>query len=141
MVSDDEFRKRFREFLGVDRYLRFVSALRQLPEGLSRLRFWQSDAWEMFVTAHPDCNRTLEELRTALRLCEVHGVALHAVEVPVTHDEVDYASDYLQERAARFPHARMDIIMVPSTESGPTATIWVCPQCDKVLESSRWYNR
>jgi hypothetical protein len=137
MMTRDEFRIRFKEFLGADVYLRFIRALHRTQSD-SRLRFWQQDAWDSFLSANPDCELTLAGLIDALRLCELHEAEMHQIDVPVCRHHVDHVREYERDRVARFPHARLDMIMVPEKHTESTCQMWVCPACDAVLDASRW---
>ncbi|TWU32771.1 hypothetical protein Q31b_58140 [Novipirellula aureliae] len=54
MPTQDEIRKRFRSWLGDERYRNFVYRVPSSAEG-TRLLFWQEREWERFVEENPDC--------------------------------------------------------------------------------------
>ncbi len=62
-------RQALHSFLGADRYRRFIM---HLSYG-QRMRYWQERAWGQFVSGHPAMAISEDELRSALRVCWVHG--------------------------------------------------------------------
>jgi hypothetical protein len=120
------FREAFAAFLGGDRYRKFVGQL----HWSGRLRYWQEVVWGQFVAAHPEFSCGVEELRQALRICELHGCELQPDEVEVFHGCLDFADWYLKAEARLFPNAANRPI---STEGRPiqgnTARVWFCADC------------
>lgn len=140
MIPQDDFRALFKDFTGPETFRKFVKELYRNTSLASRLRFWQQDLWESFLCSHPDCTMTVEELQAILRICELHEIELIPVEVPSFRGCIDYAPDFLAERASSFPHARLSQVMVSESYKRATATIWYCPACDEIQNQSRWSN-
>ena len=138
MVTPNELRSRFKHAVGPDAYLRFIKALHRLPKTGARLRFWQQDTWDSFVSANPDCDLAIQDLIDALRLCELHEVEMQAVDVRACRDHFDFVQEYEQDMVKHFPHAKPDRIMVSADHKEPTIQTWFCPECDRVLDTSRW---
>lgn len=141
MPIPSEFRRRFKEYTGAETYAKFVKALHRTQGKDSRLRFWQQDLWQSFVSDNPDFELSEDVLVDALRICEQHEDELFPKEIPVFHGCIDYNPEYLQDMAARFPHATMEQIMVSPNHTRPTCTMWVCPTCDEILNASKWKQR
>lgn len=126
-------RRQLAEFLGGERFRRFVVELRRA----GRLRFWQEEAWDWFVAAHPGYRVSLSDLLAALRVCELHGAELLPDEVAVVEGHVDYAERYVRAERETFPNAAGGPVWTrgaPST--GPTTGVWYCTDCRR--EAARW---
>ena len=126
MVNVAEFRKMFPTFLGNDRFTKFVRQLHRAD----RLRYWQEEVCGQFIAAHPEFSCSVEELREALQICELHDCELQLDEVEIFHGCLDYANCYIKARAALFPNAATGPV---STEGHPfdghTARVWYCAEC------------
>lgn len=125
MISPIALRTAFKEFLGKERFLKFVRG------GCgSRLLFWQEKEWERFVAVYPHFNIPLADLAVALRICGVHDIELLPCEVEIFHGCLDISPAYMRERANRFPFATQDLVSTEGrqcdTESMPS---WYCPKC------------
>ena len=138
MIPQGEFRALFKDFTGPETFRKFVSALHHNTSATSRLRFWQQDLWESFLSSRPDCYMSVEDLQAKLRICELHEMELIPEEVPVFRGCIDYAPDFLAEMASSFPHARLRQVMVSESYERTTATKWYCPACDEIQNQSRW---
>jgi hypothetical protein len=116
--------------LGDERYRTFV---RQLAKS-DRMRYWQEQAWAEFVRAHPEFAADVAELRTALRICELHGDELLPDTVLVTDGCADWARPFVEARNRLFPHAACWPVY---TEGAPIedvgSNVWYCPACRKAL--------
>src|SRR5687768_6972935 len=89
----------FRDFLGPERFRRFVFQLNRRH----RLRTWQEEIVAEFLATHPEyapLGRT--ELLASFAICEVHGNELQSYLVPVRHGHVDYSRDYTQAWSSLF---------------------------------------
>jgi hypothetical protein len=120
------FRRTLLAFLGAERFRKFVEQLNRA----GRLRFWQEQVWAEFVSAHPEFSAALDEIRSALRICEMHGSELIPETAEVFHGCRDYAQWYIEARNRLFPHAALEPF---STEWAPFASdtirVWYCPEC------------
>lgn len=116
----------FADFLGEERFRKFVrQGLRR-----GRLRFWQEEAWSLFITAHPEFAVSLDELRVALRVCEVHGRELLPGTAKVFHGCRDYADHYIKARNELFPHAMSGPVSTEGAAfTGDSVEVWYCPEC------------
>ena len=142
MHTTIEFRTRFKEYTGAETYKRFVQALHQTARRKdSRLRFWQQDLWQSFISANPDFLLSEDALVDALRICELHEDELFPKEVRVFHGCIDYSREFEQDMVERFPHATFEQIMVSPDYTGRTCTLWVCATCDQILITSKWRRR
>jgi hypothetical protein len=94
-------RQAFRSFLGDERFAEFI---RQFVR-VGRLRHWQEEVWAKFVSANPEFAVGEDELRAALRICELHGCGLQPDTVVVAHEELPDAAAYLQAHFRLFPHS------------------------------------
>jgi hypothetical protein len=64
MADTNALRQAFSNFLGEDRFRRFVrQGFRK-----NRLRFWQEQEWERFIAAHPEFAVGMDELAVAMPL-------------------------------------------------------------------------
>src|SRR5438046_2361249 len=90
-------------FMGADRFRKFVQQFGQA----GRLRFWQEEVWGRFVAAHPELAVSVDELRVALRVCELHGCELLSDRVEVSRGCIDYAKRYIHARNRLFPRAAL----------------------------------
>ena len=116
-------RKAFAAFLGEERFFKFVR------RGVKpRLKFWQEQQWEAFLTANSHIQADMADLEIALRICEVHGSELQPCTVETFDGCILLSQDYLQARSDLFPHAALDRIMVPSGTAQQMAS-WYCPAC------------
>ncbi len=125
MTDASTLRLAFREFLGAERFRKFVKT------GCNnRLLFWQEVEWSKFLETHPHFNRPLVELQAALRICEIHETELLPDTAEIFQGNVDLSPTYVRIRNELFPHAAQDPI---STEGSPctrsVATIWYCRDC------------
>jgi len=128
-------------FLGDDRFRKFVhQGLRR-----GRLRYWQEQEWARFIAANPQFDVALDELATALRICELHRDELLPDTVEVIHGNRDYAGWYIEARNRLFPNAATEPY---STEGGSFEAdrfgVWYCPSCRRAQaewERSRRTNR
>ena len=135
MASSEEIRQAFEAFLGKEKFEKFVAS------GFTpRLRFWQEAEWSKFLVAYPTLDIPLVELEVALRICELHRVALLQGTVAVFHGNIDFSHDYLRVRGTMFPHAAED----PKSTEGVTskeieAEVRYCPRCREAR--ARWSAR
>jgi hypothetical protein len=136
MPTPSEFRTRFKDYAGTAVFSRFIKALNRPDRTYVRLRFWQEDLWQAFVTENPDCYLSYDELTEVLRICELHEVDLVPHEVPAFRGCIDYVPEYLEEKAASFPHAPMKVVMVPPDYKPPSVATWICPTCDAIQRES-----
>ena len=121
-------RAAFADFLGQERFLKFVARGFQ-----PRLKFWQEQAVDSFYAEHPMWSHDLSELEEALRFCHVHGCDLLGCKVPTYVGFQTLSSTYVRDRRAHFPHAAVDAQMVP--EGGPASIAsWYCPDCRSEAE-------
>jgi hypothetical protein len=138
-IDSNAFRAAFEQFLGPEKYKRFVRALHVLSPERKRLNFWQDGIWQVFLGEQPQFTCGLAELRELLNICELHHCEFRQKTVPVFHGCADYAQEYWNERAVQFPHASAEMV---STEGRPftgnSVEIEYCPACDEVRETTRW---
>jgi len=131
-----ELRRAFAQFLGDERFRKFVRTGWQR----GRLRYWQEQEWRRFTSLRPDLAVPLAKLEIALRICELHGDELQSGEAQLFHGCIDYTTTYLDQRNRLFPHAENDLV---STEGRPMQgdriVVWFCPSCRKAKE--RWNSR
>ena len=119
----------FSEFLGDDRYRKFIS------QGFKpHLRYWQEKEWHNFVSANPEFDIPLADLEVALRICEIHGLDLQSEKAVLFHGSIDYAPDF-PDRSNHYPHAADRLISTEglSPENFPTV-VWYCSECRTALE-------
>lgn len=74
-MEAQQIRDSLREFLGEDRYRRFVTWVPNTAEG-ERWRFWQEGAWEEFLTMNPDCTLTPEGIVEVFSACPDYGATI-----------------------------------------------------------------
>lgn len=137
MHTKSEFRTRFKAYSGAETYAKFIKALHRTVRKDSRLRFWQQDLWQSFVSDNPHFELSEDALVEALRNCELHEDELIPEEVPAFHGCIDYSREYEQDLIERFPHATMKQIMVSSEYTQLTYTLWVCTTCNQILNASK----
>ena len=137
--SANEIRSRFKRHAGNEPFSKFIVAIHRFAQCRGRLRHWQEILWSDFVATNADCQMSHEDLCATFRICELHGYELQSQTVPVVDGCVDYAREYERDMIERFPHATRDFV---STEGRPKKssreTIWYCPECDTVRETTRW---
>ena len=125
-------RQKLLEFLGTPKFRKFVKQLPYSAAG-TRLRYWQEEAWEQFVSAHPDFELTYEQIIRVFRICWLHGTELEQKAIPVRHGCVDYGPDYWRIRERRFPCAPWPFFSTEGREMTETmVVIWYCTVCEKV---------
>ena len=133
-MEANEIRRRLLNFLGDDRFCKFLRAMPRSSEG-TRLRYWQQDVWDAFVLLNPDCSPNYEELVGIFRICELHGEELVQYQVPVFNGCVDYTKEFWETRRQHFPNAALDRI---STEGraieAVSGTMWVCNRCEEIRQ-------
>src|SRR4051812_3086044 len=71
-MEAQQVRDRLRDYLGEDRYRRFVTWAPNTADG-ERWRFWQESAWEKFVAMNPDCTLTPEGIVEVFADCPLYG--------------------------------------------------------------------
>lgn len=141
MPTPSEFRERFKEWIGAERFREFVKALHQTCGRTSRLRFWQVEIWRSFVSENPRFELSNDDLVDRLRICELHEDELVRKEIPATNDCIDYTRDYECAWVTEFPHATMEMITVSPEYTKRTHPIWVCSTCDEVRNASKLRRR
>jgi len=127
-------RESFAEFLGADRYRRFVWQINRRD----RLRAWQEEVWGKFVSANPVFAGLSEaEVRECFTVCEVHGDEFQTYSTRVIHGNVDFTLEYEIASSSQFPHAKLDFW---STEGRSfdknTIELRFCPACCEA--KSKW---
>lgn len=121
-------------FLSDRQYRKFVAGLRRTE----RLRFWQEQEWERFIAAHPSSRVSLDDLRVALRVCELHATELLPDNVAVVEGHADLAEWYVRARRAEFPNASAGPVYAEGAPlPGPTVDVWYCPGCRHA--ETRWW--
>ena len=94
-------RQQLATFLGDRQYRKFVAGLRQTE----RLRYWQEREWERFTAAQPESCVPFEDLRVALRVCEVHATILLPDTISMVEGHADYTVQYARACRELFPNA------------------------------------
>jgi hypothetical protein len=127
-------RKYFAEFLGVDRYRRFVLQINRRD----RLRGWQQEVWKTFIATNSEFASLNDvAMRAAFRVCEVHGDEFQTYSTQVLRGNVDYSPDYCRAWSSLFPHSKHEFW---STEGmpfdGSTIELLFCRACCEA--KSRW---
>jgi hypothetical protein len=121
MEKIDQVRRLFEEFLGTERFEKFVA------QGFKpRLRFWQEQELEKFYLRRPDLRCDLAEIQVILRICQVHRTDLREEAPKAKYDSVTLVDRHPQITRKYFPNAR--------TVAVGTAAIWYCDTCRVVLQ-------
>ena len=110
------FRVLFKEFAGIERFRKFVDQLHRTKHRRTGLRFWQEELWNEFVATHSDFAMSMDDLRSALAICELHEIDLVSVVVPVFRGCIDYAPDYISDMIKMFPHSTPDQISTEGSD-------------------------
>jgi hypothetical protein len=111
-------------FLGNEQFRKLVAQCRRA----GRLRFWQEEELARFAQARPDLRFSPDDLRLALRVCEVHGRELLPDTVEVIHGNVDHMAEYNQASARSFPNAKTGPLYTEGAPSRDSA-VWYCSEC------------
>jgi hypothetical protein len=126
MLDSAALRRAFAEFLGSDRYRKFI----QQGFRHGRLRFWQEREWERFTAAHPEFAVGAEELADVVRVCYLHGDELQLDTADVYPGCRDFAQWYIDARNRLFPNAATDGVSAEGRLFGrDRVTVWYCPSC------------
>lgn len=104
---------------------------------IPRPRFWQERKVSSFLTAHPELGSSLEEVISALRVCEVHGDELVEGAVAGIRGEIDFAPPTTEERM-QYPRAHSSPVGLGASPERPVP-VWYCPSC-RVMQSE-WRRR
>jgi hypothetical protein len=136
MADAVALRRALADFLGVERFRKFVQQLRST----CRLRFWQEQEWGRFVAARPEFAIGEDELAVALRVCWLHGLKLQPDTVEVIDGQVEYADWYIRAKVAEFPCAASSPVWsagcpLPTRSLG----VWFCPECRRA--EANWQQR
>jgi hypothetical protein len=125
-----ELRAAFESFLGTERFTKFLRT-----GVVPRLRYWQEVEWRNFVSAHPEFDVPAEEVKDALRVCEIHHLELESEIAEVVQGNIDWDTRYLKIRAELFPHAAQDSISDEGNAAFPShVQVWYCTNCRNVRE-------
>jgi hypothetical protein len=119
-------RAAFAAFLGDAKFRKFVR------QGFhrGRLRYWQQEEWDRFLSAHPEFSVSMGELEAALRICELHDEELLPDTAEVFRGNLDYADWYIEARNRLFPHAAEDMVATEGAPiSGERVAVFYCPAC------------
>jgi hypothetical protein len=84
-MNAPEIRVAFRNFVGEDRYGRFVRQIVRDTPTAHQLRFWQDRVWREFVEVARDVPTKLPDIREIFLQCYVHDQPLDAS--PVWHNQ------------------------------------------------------
>ena len=132
MVDPAEIRYAFHDFVGAERYRKFVSMVPSTADG-NRLKFWQERAWESFTTEHPQLTLDFAGIVDLFRICHLHGNPLTQRLVPVQHGCVDFAPEYWQTRNELHPCSPMPFISTEGRDIAETELpIWFCTECEQI---------
>jgi hypothetical protein len=85
LMNAPEIRAAFRNFVGEDRYRRFVQQVVRDTPTAHQLRFWQDSLWREFVAVARDAPTELPEIRQVFVWCYVHDQPLDAS--PAWHNQ------------------------------------------------------
>ncbi|MEM7783029.1 MAG: hypothetical protein AAF623_06730 [Planctomycetota bacterium] len=72
MTTSAEIRRHFREFVGEQKYQKFVVTCQSSG---NRLRYWQEDAWREFTSSHPEFATSNEQVLKTFLACPEFGKA------------------------------------------------------------------
>lgn len=127
-------RQRFSEFLGAEQFKKFI----KLSARSGKLRHWQQTAWDKFVATNPEYANAMDDLRLAIRICEVHGDDLVPENVPVNRNELAAFRHVfgpglaqLDIAAEHYPNAESSgtVFLGNTPNVDDTFQIWYCPTC------------
>jgi hypothetical protein len=125
MADAKSLRTRLEQFLGEAQYHKFVEC--GVYKG--RLAFWQEQAWEKFVAAHPEFAVSVDELASALRVCHLHRDELLAGLGGPFRGSRDDAPAYW-DALSLFPNARSGLVSIAGTLND--LEVFYCPTCRRV---------
>ncbi len=132
MLTPNPLRTALADFLGADRFTKFVRA------GIgARMFYWQERELERFREANPDFKFNLSDLVDALRICEIHQMDLLPCKVEVFRCCLNWSNNYLNEKKSKFPNAAIDMIMVSDDFQESHLDSWYCPKCREIADKWR----
>lgn len=69
--------------------------------------------------------------------CQVHGIAMRPVSVPILYGLADIDFEYLDARSARFPNCGDEVMGGCVVQAPTSVTIYVCSQCNTARDAWR----
>ena len=130
-------RRALNQFLGEERYCRFVREIVTTFTRRHRLRYWQETALLSFLAEHPEFDHPRAKLLQAFFECWVHrcNTSQQKRWFPAAGVDIVYGREFERARAAEFPLSYGDF---GDCEEFPTVQreVWCCPECDEAR--SRW---
>ncbi|KAF0179072.1 MAG: hypothetical protein FD161_1565 [Limisphaerales bacterium] len=100
-----EIRGSFREFVGADRYRKFVRSINRGCRRKGRLFFWQEELWHKFVTNGRGAPTGEETVMDIFRICDVHDCNLTTLLRNDPPLEIRDTPEYDQAFETNFPFA------------------------------------
>ncbi len=114
------------EFLGADRYMRFVRQINRRKRFLA----WHETMWAEFASAVPEfAFATFTEVQSAFSICELHGDELHPYLRRTYSQDIYYSPEFEAAWSALFPHAKHPIQSV----DGKPIDDRFCPACCEAM--------
>lgn len=124
-MDAESFRSTFENFLGTERFVKFVR-----QGAVPRLLYWQEREWDRFIEKHPEFASALPKLGVLLRFCFVHRQELVQDRIEVFHGTVRYDDAYMAEHKRLFPYANAAPYITHGRDyPDDTIEVWHCPRC------------
>ncbi len=119
-MNAHDIRAEFRDFIGVERFCRFVHQIvRDSPER-DELRFWQDRCWREFLDREPDAPTQMGGIRDLFLWCFVHDRALKLADIHQPLPEIRKTDDWHTALTDSFPFSFGS---------------YLCPDCVSALET------
>lgn len=129
-MDKQQFRADLKEFLGPEKYRRFISAL----HGRTKFRYWQEGVWQEYLRVHPKYNYPVSTIAEFLNICHLHECEFLTELAPVFRHISD-TPDRWRIGSMDWPYAYPSPVYVGEKYSPETRVeIEYCPRCREVLE-------
>jgi hypothetical protein len=124
-----ELREAFAHFLGKERFAKFV----ECSARNFKLKFKQQRAWEDFISVHPEFKDRFDDLKLAIRICQLHGDELLLDSSPALCCRATLlgrlSGSNSRQALEHYPNAESGPHLRANSNNGAAYEIWYCPTC------------